>query len=79
MPTLQIRNFPDDLKERLRQRSAQADLTMSDYVIQLVRADVQRPTMDDMVERLDALPIHDDLPFTAADLIAEDRAERDRP
>lgn len=78
MPTLQIRNMPDDLKERLRQRSAQADLTMSDYVIQLVRADVQRPTMDEILERLAGLPVHDDLPFSGADLIAEDRAERDR-
>lgn len=77
--TLQIRNFPDDLKERLRERAHQADLTMSDYVIRLVRAEVQRPTVEEMVERLAALPDHDDLPFAAADLIAEDRAERDRP
>lgn len=78
MSTLQIRNFPDDLKERLRERARRADLTMSDYVIQLVRAEVRRPTIDEMVERLAGLPIHDDLPFTAGDLIAEDRAERDR-
>lgn len=79
MSTLQIRNFPDDLKEQLRERSARADLTMSDYVIQLVRADVRRPTIDEMVERLAELPVHADLPFTAGDLIAEDRAERDQP
>jgi antitoxin FitA len=75
--TLQIRNFPDDLKERLRARAERVDLTMSDYVIQLVRTEVERPTLDEMITRLEALPDHDDLPFTAADLIAEDRAERD--
>lgn len=78
MSTLQIRNFPDDLKERLRERAGRADLTMSDYVIQLVRSDVQAPTFQQMLDRLDALPVHDDLPFTAADLIDGDRAERDR-
>ena len=77
MATLQIRNFPDDLKERLRARAELVDLTMSDYVIQLVRTEVERPTLDEMITRLEALPDHDDLPFTAADLIAEDRAERD--
>jgi antitoxin FitA len=77
MATLQIRNFPDDLKERLRARAERVDLTMSDYVIQLVRTEVERPTLDEMITRLEALPDHDDLPFTAADLIAENRAERD--
>ena len=77
MATLQIRNFPDDLKERLRARAERVDLTMSDYVIQLVRTEVERPTLEEMITRLEALPDHDDLPFTAADLIAEDRAERD--
>ena len=77
MATLQIRNFPDDLKERLRARAERVDLTMSDYVIRLVRTEVERPTLDEMITRLEALPDHDDLPFTAADLIAEDRAERD--
>ena len=77
MATLQIRNFPDDLKERLRARAERVDLTMSDYVIQLVRTEVERPTLDEMITRLEALPDHDDLPFTAADLIAEDRAARD--
>jgi antitoxin FitA len=75
--TLQIRNFPDDLKERLRERAGRVDLTMSDYVIQLVSNDLARPTFDEMLARLDALPPRDDLPFTAADLVAEDRAERD--
>jgi antitoxin FitA len=75
--TLQIRNFPDDLKERLRERAGRVDLTMSDYVIQLVSTELARPTFDEMLARLNALPPRDDLPFTAADLVAEDRAERD--
>jgi plasmid stability protein len=73
--TLQIRNFPDDLKEKLRARSAQADLTMSDYVIQLVRADLAQPTMDEWLARVAELPEHPELNLMGAQLIEEARAE----
>jgi len=75
VPTLQIRNFPDDLKERLRERAGRADLTMSDYIIQLVRADLSQPTMDEWLARLDELPAHPELNLTAARALAEARAE----
>jgi plasmid stability protein len=73
--TLQIRNFPDDLKEKLRARSAQADLTMSDYVVQLVRADLAQPTMDEWLARVAELPEHPELNLMGAQLIEEARAE----
>ena len=78
MTTLQIRNFPDDLKEKLRARSAQADLTMSDYVIQLVRADLAQPTMDEWLARVAEHPEHlehPELNLMGAQLIEEARAE----
>jgi plasmid stability protein len=77
--TLQIRNFPDDLKEKLRARSAQADLTMSDYVIQLVRADLAQPTMDGWLARVAELPEHPELNLMGAQLIEEARDARCRP
>lgn len=76
--TLQIRQFPDDLKERLRERARQADLTMGEYVIQLLRRDLAQPTVDEWLARLEQLPPHDDLPFGGADLVAEGREERER-
>ncbi len=75
MATLQIRNFPDDLKERLRERSDQADLTMSDYVIQLVRSDLAQPTMEEWLARLAELPEHPELNLTGARFLDEARAE----
>lgn len=77
MATLQIRNFPDDLKERLRARSAQADLTMSDFVIALVRRNLDEPTMDEWLARVADQPEHPGLNLTAAEALAEARAERD--
>jgi len=73
--TLQIRNFPDDLKRALRERSERADLTMSDYVIQLVRADLAQPTMDEWLARLAELPAHPELNLRAARALDEARAE----
>jgi len=75
--TLQIRHFPDELKERLRERARQADLTMSDYVIQLVSRDLDEPTLDEWLARLERPPTHDDLPVTAAELLAEAREEHE--
>ena len=77
MSTLQIRNFPDDLKERLRERAGSVDLTMSDYVIQLVSNDLARPTMEEWLVRLEELPEHPELNLTGARSVDEARAELD--
>lgn len=76
--TLQIRSFPDELKVRLRARARQVDLTMSDYVIQLVRRDLDQPTVDEWLARLDRLPSHDGSPGLGAGLVAEGRDEHQR-
>jgi antitoxin FitA len=73
---LQIRNMPDDLKERLRARAERADLTMSDYVIHLVRDDLDKPTMEEWLARIQAQPLRTDLNLTAAVALAEARAEQ---
>jgi antitoxin FitA len=76
MALLQIRNMPDDLKERLRARAGKADITMSDYVIRLVRDDLDKPTMEEWLERVRALPLRTDLNLTAAEALAEARSEQ---
>lgn len=75
MQTFQIRNFPDDLKKRLRARAVQCDLTMSDYVIQLIRSDLDKPTMEEWLARLEELPKHPELNLTGARMLEEARAE----
>ena len=75
MAALQIRNMPDELKERLRARAEKADITMSDYVIRLVRDDLDKPTMREWLERVRAQPLRTDLNLTAAEALAEARAE----
>ena len=72
MSTLQIRNFPDDLKERLRARADDVDLTMSDYVIRLVRHDL---STEDWLGRLAGMPEHPELNLKGAQFVDAARAE----
>ena len=67
--------FPDDLKKRLRARAGQCDLTMSDYVIQLICSDLDKPTMEEWLARLEKLPKHPELNLTGARMLEEARAE----
>jgi antitoxin FitA len=73
--TFQIRNFPDDLKEQLRNRAAQIDVTMSDYVIRLVRDDLSRPSMDEWLARIAELPDRPELNLRGTRFLDEARAE----
>ena len=53
--TLQIRNVPDDVHAAVRLRAAQAGRSVSDYLLDLVRELVTRPTMPEIVARARAL------------------------
>ena len=70
---IQIRNVPDAIHRTLKSRAALAGLSLSDYVLQLVRETAERPTLQEMCERLRGRePMN--LPVSAAEMI---RAERD--
>lgn len=74
MSTLvQVRNVPDALHRRLKARAALEGLSMSDYVLRELRKALERPTRDEVLERLRSLPARRLQP-SAADVI---RAERD--
>jgi antitoxin FitA len=70
---VQIRNVPIDLHRRLKSRAAMEGLTMSDYVLREIRKALERPTRQEMLERLRARPVRK-LKRSAAYVI---RAERD--
>lgn len=70
---IQIRNVPDAIHRTLKSRAALAGLSLSDYVLQLVRETAERPTLQEMCERLrHREPMN--LPVSAVEMI---RAERD--
>jgi plasmid stability protein len=74
MSTLvQIRNVPRDLHRRLKARAAMAGMSMSEYALRELRKALERPTREEIVERLASRPVRR-LKKSAADVI---RAERD--
>jgi len=70
---VQIRNVPSELHRRLKARAAIEGLSMSDYVLREVRKALDRPTRQEVLERLQARPLRR-LRRSAADVL---RAERD--
>jgi antitoxin FitA len=49
---IQIRNVPDALHRKLKSRAALAGMSLSDYVLDEVRAMAERPTIEELRERL---------------------------
>ena len=70
---VQIRNVPPELHRRLKARAAIEGLSMSDYVLREIRKALERPTRQEVLERLRARPARQ-LRRSAAEVI---RAERD--
>jgi len=53
---IQIRNVPDALHRRLKSRAALAGMSLSDYLLSLIREIAERPTIEEMRARLEQLP-----------------------
>ena len=70
---VQIRNVPPELHRRLKARAAIEGMSMSDYVMRELRKALDRPTRQDILDRLRAQPVPK-LTRRPADVI---RAERD--
>jgi len=49
---IQIRNVPDDLHRRLKARAAEQGLSLSDYLLREIGQLADRPTVEELVERL---------------------------
>ena len=73
---IQIRNVPDALHRRLKARAATLGLSLSDYLRGEIEKVAARPTPEELIERLRALPPVE-LPMSAADLVREGRQERE--
>ena len=70
---VQIRNVPSELHRRLKARAAIEGMSMSDYVLRELRKALDRPTRDEVLDRLRAQPVRR-MERRPAELI---RAERD--
>ena len=72
---IQIRNVPDAIHRTLKARAATAGMSLSDYLLAEIREIAERPTLEEMQERLQRRePVA--LPVSAARVIREMRDSR---
>ncbi|MCB9667636.1 MAG: hypothetical protein H6715_05940 [Myxococcales bacterium] len=50
---VQIRNMPDHIHRTLKARAAQAGMTLSDYLLREAKRLASRPTLTEVLERLE--------------------------
>ena len=53
---VQVRNVPVELHRRLKARAAIEGLSMSDYILRELRKALERPTREEVLERLRSVP-----------------------
>jgi len=49
---VQIRNVPDDVHRKLKSRAALAGMSFSDYLLREMERMLERPTREELLERL---------------------------
>lgn len=77
MKHLQVKNLPPELHEALRTRASQEGMTMSDYVIDLLRRDLALPSQREWFARLeqrDRVPTGEGI-VAALEAVREEREE----
>jgi plasmid stability protein len=80
MSALQVKDFPEDLHAKLRERAARQGRSVSGYVLDVLRHDLERPSWDEWFATLDTRePVsgltRDDV-VEAIDGAREERAEQ---
>ena len=73
MTMIQIRNVPERLHRKLKSRAALEGKLLSDYLLAELRHVAERPTLAEMIERLEKRPATDPQPSPEEAV----RAERD--
>ena len=72
---VQIRNVPEDLHRNLKSRAAMAGMSLSDYLLAELRRVAERPTREDLLERLRNRQ-EVSLSSSVSEVLAEERQSR---
>jgi plasmid stability protein len=68
---IQVRNVPDEVHRVIKARAALAGMSLSDYLLNELRRLIERPTREQMLARLRALPTYEPKESIAEALAAE--------
>lgn len=69
---IQIRHVPDKIHRQLKARAALAGMSMSEYILQELKKSLDRPTREELLDRLARLPEVNPSP-SPAEVIREER------
>jgi hypothetical protein len=76
MSSVQVRHVDEETHELLRERAAAAGMTLGEYVLELIRKDLRKPTRAEWLARLRSLPPADARPADVLRELDEGRAAR---
>lgn len=74
MPSIQVKDVPDDVHATLRRRAAEAGQSLQEYLLARLSEEARTPTIGELFDRIEQ---RSGGRFTAADAVAAVRAERD--
>ena len=72
---VQIRNVPDELHRKLKSRAALAGMSISEYLLRELERTLERPTREELLERLRSREPYEPQE-SIAELIAAERESR---
>jgi plasmid stability protein len=72
---VQIRNVPLEFHRRLKARAALEGMSMSDYIMREIGKALERPTRQEVLDRLRSKPVRR-LSRSSADAVREERVAR---
>jgi plasmid stability protein len=75
--SVQVKNVDEETHELLRQRAAAAGMPLGEYVLELIRKDLRKPSKAEWLARLRSLPPADTRTEDVLRELDEGRAERD--
>jgi hypothetical protein len=78
MLMIQVRNVPDRLHRELTKRAKGRGVTLTRYIQDILEREVARPPADEVFDQIEASPVVQ-LGRPAADLVKEERADREIP
>ncbi len=78
MSMIQVRNVPDRLHRELTKRARRRGVTLTRYIQDILEREVARPPAEEVFDLVDASPAVQ-LGRPAAELVREERADREQP
>jgi len=73
---VQVKNLKAEIHDQLRARAGAAGLTISDYVLELIRRDLRMPSRRQWLNTVSSLPHHEFSRAEITDAIRDERARR---